>query len=92
MLLVHDRSPKARVRYDCHMSKIDPEAAQQFLDRWALVNAHELEELRRTPMETKLRQLASLMASRDLFADPDRDKEASEVQQRWAQLRRALGG
>jgi hypothetical protein len=74
------------------MSKITSEDARQFLDRWALVNAHEIEELRRTPMETKLRQLASLMAARHLFADPQRDKEASEVQRRWAQLRQALGG
>jgi hypothetical protein len=74
------------------MSKITSEEARQFLDRWALVNAHEIEELRRTPMERKLRQLASLMASRHLFTDPQRDKQASEVQQRWAQLRQALSG
>ena len=76
----------------CRMPKITSEDARQFLDRWAFVNAHEIEELRRTTMETKLRQLASLMASSHLFADPQRDKQAAEVQRRWAQLRQALGG
>jgi hypothetical protein len=75
------------------MSRITPEDAEQYVARWTAVNALEIEELRRTPMETKLRQLASLMASRDLFAtDPGRENDAEEVRQRWARLRQVLGG
>jgi len=45
------------------------------LARSIVAEAFELEELRRTPMETKLMQLCALMASRDLFAeDPEREK------------------
>jgi hypothetical protein len=74
------------------MPKIDAEAAQQFLDRQALIHARELDELRRTSMETKLQQLSSLMASRNLFAaNPHREIEAAVVQQRWTQLWQAQG-
>jgi hypothetical protein len=44
-------------------------------------------------METKLRQLAALMASRHLFApEPDREEGVRLVRERWARLRKALGG
>ena len=73
--------------------KITPEEAQAYSDRWATVEAFQLEELRRTPMETKLLQLAALMASRDSFAyDAERDKGVLEVRKRWAQLRLVLRG
>jgi hypothetical protein len=53
----------------------------------------QLEELRRTPMETKLRQLAALMASRHLFGvEQDREEGVRLVRQKWARLRQALGG
>jgi len=69
------------------MVKITPEEARAYADRWAAVEAFQLEELRRTPMETKLLQLAALMASRDLFAyDSERDKGVAEVRKRWARL------
>jgi len=55
--------------YNRRMTAITPEEARDYLDRWALVQAVELEELRRTPMDTKLRQLASLMASREQFTE-----------------------
>ncbi|MFZ5863691.1 MAG: hypothetical protein ACOYXR_12710 [Nitrospirota bacterium] len=42
------------------MSKQD---ARAFVRRWALVNAREIEELRATPPDQKLRQVAVLMAS-----------------------------
>jgi hypothetical protein len=75
------------------MVKITLEEARAYTDRWAAVEAFQLEELRRTPMETKLLQLAALMASRDLFAyDAERDKVALEVRKRWARLRLALRG
>ncbi len=74
------------------MVKITPEEARAYSDRWATVEAFQLEELRRTPMETKLLQLVALMASRDLFAyDAERDKGVLEVRKRWAQLRLPLG-
>jgi len=74
------------------MSAITPEEARDYLDRWALVQAAELEELRRTPMDTKLRQLASLMASRKYFTeDAAREHGVAEVRQRWARLKQVLG-
>ena len=42
-------------------------------------------------MEDKLRQLASLVASRNLFPeDTRREAEVAEVRERWAALRRVL--
>jgi hypothetical protein len=74
------------------MTAITPEEARDDLDRWALVQAVELEELRRTPMDTKLRQLASLMASREHFGeDLTRENDVQEVRRRWAQLKQVLG-
>ena len=44
-------------------------------------------------METKLQQLASLMASRHVFGpEPDREAQLQLVRERWARLRRALSG
>ena len=43
-------------------------------------------------METKLRQLAALMASRHLFApDPHREAQIHEVRERWALLEEGTG-
>jgi hypothetical protein len=75
------------------MVKITAEEARAYTERWAAIEAFQLEELRRTPMETKLLQLVALMASRDLFAyDAERDKGVLEVRKRWAQLRLLLNG
>ena len=70
-----------------------PEQARSFFERWKLVRDMETAELRRTPMETKHRQLAALMASRHIFG-PEHDREAQIqiVRERWARLRQALGG
>jgi hypothetical protein len=43
------------------MVLITPEEAQDYRDRWAVAEAFELDELRRTSMETKLLQLIALM-------------------------------
>ncbi len=44
-------------------------------------------------METKLQQLAALMASRHVFGpEPDREAEIQVVRERWARLRRVLSG
>ena len=73
------------------MPAITPEDAKAYADRWALMEAFELEELRRTPMEKKLLQLCALVASRHLFAqDPDREHDVIEVRQRWLRLRQVL--
>ena len=70
-----------------------PEQARSYFERWNLVREVETDELQRTSMETKLRQLAALMASRHLFApEPDREAQISEVRDRWDRLRKALGG
>jgi hypothetical protein len=75
------------------MAEITPDDARACLERWELVRKAQLEELRRTPMQTKLRQLAALMASRHLFgAEQDREEGVRLVRERWARLRQALGG
>jgi hypothetical protein len=56
-----------------------------------MVREAEVAELLRTPMETKLRQLNALMASRNVFVDPHRQQEVERVRERWALLRAALG-
>lgn len=68
-----------------------PEEARAYFNRWKLVREEEAAELQRTPMDTKLRQLAALMASRHLFGpEPDREAQIDEVRARWARLRQAL--
>jgi hypothetical protein len=75
------------------MVPITPAEAQAYFKRWELVREIELTELRRTSMDTKLRQLSSLMASRSLFAvDPERESGMQLVRDRWARLWQALGG
>jgi len=75
------------------MAAITPEEARAYLRRWELVREVEASELRRTPMETKLQQLGSLMASRHVVGpEPDREAETLVVRERWARLRRALSG
>ncbi|MGQ0835083.1 MAG: hypothetical protein ACT4O5_09230 [Gammaproteobacteria bacterium] len=75
------------------MTSITPKQARDYLDRWKLVEEVEANELRTVSMETKLRQLAVLMASRNLFGD-DRDRETRvrEVRNRWTRIRAALHG
>lgn len=75
------------------MNPLTPEQAREYLNRWKLVKQTEIAELRSASMETKLQQLAVLMASRDLFpGSREREKQAEELRDRWARIRRALGG
>ena len=75
------------------MAAITPEEALAYFRRWELVREAEAREVRRTSMETKLRQLAALMAARHVFGpDPDREAQIQVVRERWARLRRALSG
>lgn len=73
------------------MAAITPEQAREYLNRWKLVRQTEIDQLRSTSMETKLRQLAVLMASRGLFnSNPGRERQAEELSDRWARIRKAL--
>jgi hypothetical protein len=75
------------------MASITPAEAHAYFERWELVNEVELAELRRTSMDTKLRQLSALMASRSLFGvDPERESGMQLVRDRWARLWQASGG
>ncbi|HEY0683775.1 MAG TPA: hypothetical protein VGD45_15690 [Steroidobacter sp.] len=75
------------------MATLDPKDARNYLARWELVHKVEVAQLRETSMETKARQLAVLMASRELFAkDQKRDQEIADVRARWAKIRSALSG
>ncbi|MGC1524396.1 MAG: hypothetical protein WA803_22860 [Steroidobacteraceae bacterium] len=75
------------------MAAITPAEAQAYFKRWELVKEMELSELRRTSVDTKLRQLSALMASRSLFGvDPGREDGTQLVRERWARLWQASGG
>ena len=75
------------------MALITPAEAHAYLERWDLVKEIELAELRRTSMETKLRQLSALMESRSLFGvDTERENGMQLVRDRWALLWQVLGG
>jgi hypothetical protein len=75
------------------MASITPAEAQAYVKRWDLVKDIEIAELRRTSMDTKLRQLSALMASRSLFGvDSERENGIRLVRERWARLWQALGG
>jgi hypothetical protein len=75
------------------MAAITPEQAREYLNRWKLVRRKELDELRATSMETKLRQLSVLIASRGLFRDdPERESQADQLRDRRARIRKALSG
>jgi hypothetical protein len=75
------------------MASISPAEAHAYFKRWELVKEVELAELRRTSMDTKLRQLSALMASRSLFGlEPERESDVRLVCDRWASLWRALDG
>jgi hypothetical protein len=53
-------------------------------------SAFEIEELRRTPAELKLRQIWSLMTSADLLESAaEREIGVAEVRDRWRRIRQA---
>lgn len=75
------------------MPSMTPDEARAYVTRWQLLQAVEATELQRTSTEIRLRQLAALMASRDVFGpEPERDAQVQVVRDRWARLRRAYGG
>jgi len=74
------------------VSSLTSEQARAYLERWELVRAVEAAELQRTPMQTKLLQLAALMQARGIFsAEPDREAESREIRERWERIKRAMG-
>ncbi|HXG92221.1 MAG TPA: hypothetical protein VNN73_07595 [Blastocatellia bacterium] len=64
--------------------------AQAFKARYELANALEVEELRSTSIELKLRQTDALMASaKQMGWDEQLQKEEAEVRELWLRLKRA---
>jgi hypothetical protein len=63
---------------------MNPATARSHLAGLALANEFEVQELRRAPVDLKLRQLWALMRSVDLFEDAaQREAEVRRVRQRW---------
>ncbi len=73
------------------MARMDPDQARSYLAGLKLANEFELEELRKAPVELKLRQLWTMMTSAGLFEnDSQREAGVREVQDRWARIHRAV--
>jgi len=73
-------------------SMISKKEGRAFLRRWRRVNTREIQELRATPMDTKIRQLAALMASVEQLGWTEALREGeAEVRDRWNRLRKAYG-
>ena len=63
--------------------------AQGWKERWEAVNAFEREELRRTPLALKMRQLTTLIAwVKDFGWTEGLAAEEAEVRERWNRLHR----
>lgn len=73
------------------MNGVDPKSIRDYLAGLELAGMFEVEELRRTPADLKLRQIWSLMTSADLRED-DAEREAgvTEVRDRWRRIRQAI--
>ncbi|HEV2271515.1 MAG TPA: hypothetical protein VGR92_18860 [Steroidobacteraceae bacterium] len=72
------------------MNRVNPKSVRDYLAGLELAGAFEVEELRRVPIELKLRQIWSLMTSADLLADDaSRETGVNEVRERWRRIRQA---
>jgi hypothetical protein len=70
-------------------TKMDKAEVRAWMDRWKAVNEAHREELRTTPMETKLRQLAVMMhTARTLGWKTSTEAELRRIRARWARLKR----
>lgn len=68
-----------------------PKAIREYLAGLETAGAFEVEELRRTPVEIKLRQIWSLMTSADLLEkSAEREAGVTEVRERWRRIRQAF--
>lgn len=85
------RSLRIPPAYTAVMTRLSPREAKALARRWALVREVEAGERRTTSAETRFRQLAALMASRDRFgAEAGRDAATEVARARWARLRQSL--
>jgi hypothetical protein len=62
------------------------EMAQQWMARWQAVDERDAQELRQQSFDEKLRALAFLMASVDLFDMSSLAAEDAVARDRWARL------
>jgi hypothetical protein len=62
------------------------ETAKEWLAQWRAVAEREEHELRQQSFDEKLRALAFLMASADLFDRSALDEEDAIARERWARL------
>ncbi|MBV8546146.1 MAG: hypothetical protein JO093_04050 [Acidobacteria bacterium] len=60
--------------------------AQQWMARWRAVDEREAQDLRKQSFDEKLRALAFLMASVDLFDMSSLSAEDTAARERWARL------
>ena len=68
------------------------ETAVEYRRRWQAAHEAEIEEIRQTPLATKLRQLSVLVESGNLFAtESDFALQDAEVLDRWNRIRRYYG-
>jgi hypothetical protein len=73
------------------MHPIAPQDVRDYLERLALANEYEIQELRAATVELKLRQLWALMKSADLFEDEvARESGVRKIRERWARFHQAL--
>lgn len=76
---------------DIPVSGVDPKFIRDYLAGLELAGMFEVEELRRTPVELKLRQIWSLMTSADLREnDAEREAGVTEVRDRWRRIRQVF--
>ena len=70
---------------------VTPEAVRAYLAGLEQAGTFEIEELRRTPAELKVRQIWSLMSSADVLEDhAEREASVAEVRDRWRRIRQAF--
>ncbi|MBI4557984.1 MAG: hypothetical protein HY706_10415 [Candidatus Hydrogenedentes bacterium] len=75
------------------MQRISREEAAAYQARWKALREREEAELRNTPIETKLQQLAVLMFSVDAFGwRPFLEREDRCGHERWAELHKRYRG
>jgi len=71
------------------MQSTDKSDLQAWMARWKIVNDFEREELRRTPIDTKVRQLAAMMRmARALGWDAESQGEVDHVRSLWVRLKK----
>lgn len=76
------------------MASTTPAQIRAYLAGLKLANEYEIDELRRTPVELKLRQLWALMTSAHLLEtdSPREVLQRNKVRKRWARLYKLRDG